>query len=74
MEHEQTYYGRKIILTTQQQAAGEWKSKAELAETSGRTPLWSSDDVFHSEEAARSAALSAATGAIDATRIHKGKP
>jgi hypothetical protein len=75
MEHEETYYGRRIIVTTEQQANGEWKSRAELLDAGGRIPLGErSDERYHSEEAARSAALSAATGAIDATRILKGKP
>jgi hypothetical protein len=75
MEYEEMYYGRRIIVTTVQQATGEWMSKAELVDAGGRIPLGGgSDDHYHSEEAARRAALSAATGAIDATRILKGKP
>jgi hypothetical protein len=74
MEHEETYYGRRIIVTTVQQASGEWMSKAELLDARGRLPLGGgSGDRYPSEEAARRAALSAAAAAIDATRILKGK-
>jgi hypothetical protein len=75
MEYEETYYGRRIIVTTEQQPSGEWTSKAELLDAGGRTPVAGGSDArYLSEEIARSAALSAAAGAIDATRIRKGKP
>jgi hypothetical protein len=74
MEYEETYYGRRIVVTTQQEANGKWKSKAELLDAGSRIPLVESSDDHHSEEAARSAALSAAAGSIDSTRIRKGKP
>ncbi len=75
MEYEETYYGRRIVVTTVQHASGEWASRTELLEYGGRTPLGKgSDDRYPSEEAARRAAVSAAAGAIDASRISRGKP
>jgi hypothetical protein len=75
MEHEETYHGQRIIVTTLQQAAGDWKSKAELLDAGRRIPLGTrSDERYPSEEEARRAALSAAAGEIDGTRISRGKP
>jgi hypothetical protein len=75
MEYEETYHGQRIRVTTLQQPEGTWKAKAELLESGkrillGKTP----DDGYVSEEEARRAALSVAAGAIDWTRISKGKP
>jgi len=75
MEYEETYYGRRIIVTTQQQASGEWTSLAELLDSGGRIPLGQgADDRYPSEEAARRAALTVAACTIDASRISRGKP
>ena len=75
MEYEETYHGQQIIITTLQLSTGEWESKAELLDSGGRTPLGeSSGKRYSSEEEARSAALSIAAGAIDQTRISRGKP
>jgi hypothetical protein len=75
MEYEEAYHGQRIIITTLQQAAGDWKSKAELLDAGRRISLrTSSDDRYPSEEEARLAALSAAAGEIDGTRISRGKP
>jgi hypothetical protein len=75
MEYEENYHGLCIIITTTQQANGDWKSKAELLDSGQRIPLErGSDDSYRSEEEARSAALSDAAGAIDRTRITRGKP
>jgi hypothetical protein len=75
MEYEESYYGQHIIITTSQQAEGDWKWNAELLDSGKRIPIdRDSNDLYVSEEAARSAALSAAAGAIDRTRITKGKP
>jgi hypothetical protein len=75
MEYEETYHGRRIIVTTVEQTNGEWKAKAELVDTGGRTSVGAgSTDSYRSEEAARAAALSGAAAAIDASRIRKGKP
>lgn len=75
MEYEETYYGHRIIVTTLQQSTGDWKSKAELLDSGRRSRLGGgSDDRYPSEEEARRAALSVAAGAIDRTRIARGKP
>ena len=75
MEYEEIYYGRRIIVTTLQQASGEWKSNAELLDSGQRILLGGgSDDRYPSEEDARRAALSVAAGAIDRARISRGKP
>jgi hypothetical protein len=75
MEYEETYHGQRIIVTTLQQPEGDWKSKAELLDSGKRILLGkTSDDRYPSEEEAKRAALSIAAGAIDRTRISKGKP
>lgn len=75
MEYEETYHGQSIIVTTLQQPEGDWKSKAELLDSGKRVPLGeTSDDRYPSEEEAKRAALSIATGALDRARISKGKP
>ncbi len=75
MEYEETYHGQRIIITTWRNNAGAWKSKADLLDSGSRIPLWpGSDNVYLTDEEARLAALSAAAGAIDRTRISKGKP
>lgn len=73
MEHEETYHGKRIIITTLQHKTGGWESKADLLDSGKRIPLWRGSDVYLTEEEARLAALSAAAGAIDRTRISKGK-
>jgi len=75
MEYEETYHGRRIIVTTLQQPEGDWKSKAELLDFGNRVFLGkTSDERYPSEEEAKRAALSIAAGAIDRIRISKGKP
>ena len=75
MEYEVTYHGQRIVIITLQQTEGDWKSKAELLDSGRRIPLVKvSNDRYFSEEEARRGALSAAAGAIDLTRISKGKP
>jgi hypothetical protein len=75
MEYKEIYHGNSIIITTLQQAEGDWKSKAELLDSGKRISLWiGSDERYRSEEEARRAALSVAAGAIDRTRIASGKP
>jgi hypothetical protein len=75
MEHEESYHGQRIIVTTLQQAAGGWKSKAEIVGSERRIPIDAGpDDSYPSEDEARRAALSAAAGTIDRNRISKGKP
>jgi hypothetical protein len=75
VEYEEIYHGQHIIITTLQQAEGDWKSKAELLDSGKRIPLgMGSDDRYSFEEEARRAALSVAAAAIDRTRIARGKP
>jgi len=75
VEYEEIYHGQRIIITTLQQAGGDWKSKAELLDSGKRIPIGRGpDDRYRSEEEARSAALSFAAGTIDRTRITRGKP
>ena len=76
MEYKEIYRGKNIIITTLQQAEGDWKAKAELLLNSGkRISIWSgSEEQYSSEEEARRAALSVAAGVIDRTRITMGKP
>jgi len=75
VEYEETYHGQRVIVTTTRQPDGNWKSTAELLDAGKRTPLVSdSDDRYTSEEEAKRGALSMAAGAIDRSRISKGKP
>ena len=75
MEYQETYHGQRIIITTWRNKVGTWEAKADLLESGSRTPLCpGSGNVYATEEEARLAALSAAAGAIDRTRISKGKP
>lgn len=75
MEYEETYHGQRIIITTMQQAEGDWKSKAEMLDSGQRIPIKKdSDDRYASEEEAKSAALSDAANAIDRSRFTRGKP
>ena len=75
MEYEETYHGKRIVVTTCRQPDGEWKSKAELVESGKRTTLGEAvDDRYFSEEEARRGAFSVAAGVIDRTRIFRGKP
>jgi hypothetical protein len=75
MEYQETYHGQKFVITTLQLSTGEWESKAELLDSERRSPLGeSSGKRYPSEEEARSAALSTAAGAIDQSRISRGKP
>jgi len=75
MEHEETYHGQRVIITTLQQPDGDWTSRAELLDSGRRTPVaGASDNRYHSEEEAKQAALSMAAAAIDRTRISRGKP
>lgn len=75
MEHAETYHGQRILVTTLRDAGG-WKFKTELLDDEGRrAPLETpAHDSYPSEEEARRAGLSAAAGAIDGTRISRGKP
>jgi hypothetical protein len=75
VEYEEIYHGQRIIITTLRQAEGDWKSKVELLDSGKRIPIGRGlDDRYRTEEEARSAALSVAAGAIDRTRIRRGKP
>lgn len=75
MKHEETYHGQRIIVTTLKHSEGYWTSQAEVFDSEQKNPVpMVSDQRFQSEEEARQSALSAAAGAIDGTRIFKGKP
>jgi hypothetical protein len=75
MEYKETYHGQRIIITTLQQKAGGWESRADLLDSGNRILLWRGpENVYLTEEEARLAALSAAAEAIDRTRMSKGKP
>ena len=75
MEYEEAYHGQRIIITTLQQPEGDWTARAELLDAGRRVPVASGlDNRYPSEAEARQAALSLAAGAIDRSRISKGKP
>ena len=76
MEYEETYKGQRIVITTSQLGGGEWTAQASLLDSGGgKTPIVSSlEQRYLSEDEAKQAALSVAAGAIDRTRISRGKP
>jgi hypothetical protein len=75
MEYEESYQGRRVIVTTKQEPAGAWTSRAELLDAGQRVPLiGGSKNVYASEEEARHEAFSAAAAAIDRARASRGKP
>jgi hypothetical protein len=73
MEYEETYHGRRITIATFLQTAGGWEAKADLLDSGDRITLWRGSG-YHTEKEARDAALSGAAGAIDRSRMSKGKP
>ena len=75
MEHEETYHGQRIVITTWQEAGGRWNVKVESLASGTREALGSaSNERYASEEEARRAGLSMAAGAIDRARTMRGKP
>lgn len=76
MEHEETYQGHEIVVTTREDAARSWSYAVVVLSDDGRKlPLVDfSEHRYASEEEARRAASSAAAAAIDRTRITRGKP
>jgi hypothetical protein len=76
MQYEETYYGRRIVVTTTKNSGGRWTSHAEVVgEASDSTiPGEGADADFASEDEARRNALSRAAGAIDRARQRQGKP
>jgi hypothetical protein len=75
VEYEESYYGRRIVVTTEPAEKGAWTSRAELLDDEGRVS--STAEVgrqFASEDDALRAALSAAAGVIDRARTSRGKP
>ena len=74
VEYEETYRGERIVISTEQQADGSWKSKSAWVKADKRVTLETRDERYPSEEAARTAARSAAAEAIDRARASTGKP
>jgi hypothetical protein len=75
MEHQESYHGQPIVVTTTQAATGGWTAVAQLVEGGQRRMLDAgSAQVYASEDQARRAALSAAAGVIDRARSSRGKP
>ncbi len=76
MTTEHTYYGRRILVTTQSHGAADWTSTSELIlEEGGKEPVApSSTRHYSSEQEAVQSALGDATAAIDRARTIRGKP
>jgi uncharacterized membrane protein YkoI len=75
MRHEETYQGRRVVVTTTQQAAGTWTAAVEVAGDEDEVSVTQDPREAHaSEEEARRAGLSAAAAAIDRARASRGKP
>jgi hypothetical protein len=75
MEHEETYQGRRFVVTTSQATDGAWSYTASLSE--GESPISvtaSGAATYPSETEAWRAGVSAAAGAIDRSRTMRGKP
>jgi hypothetical protein len=75
MEHEETYQGRRFVVTTTQAPNGTWSFSAATIDADQRVPLVAAgESTYDSEEEAWRAGVSAAAGAIDRTRTTRGKP
>jgi hypothetical protein len=75
MEYEESYYGRRIVVTTEPTEKGAWTSRAELLDDEGRVfSTTEAGRVYASESDARRDALSTAAGIIDRSRAPRGKP
>jgi uncharacterized protein DUF6566 len=75
MRHEESYQGRRVVVTTTQQAAGTWTAAVEVAGDGEEVSVTPDPREAHaSEEQARRAGLSAAAAAIDRARASRGKP
>jgi len=75
MRHEETYQGRRVVVTTTQQAAGTWTAAVEVAGDEDEVSVTQDPREAHaSEDEARRAGLSAAAAAIDRARASRGKP
>jgi len=75
MEHEETYQGRRFVVTTSQAPDRSWSYASELAEGGSRVSLAASGAATYPSEAeAWRAGVSAAAGAIDRSRATRGKP
>jgi uncharacterized membrane protein YkoI len=75
MRHEETYQGRRVVVTTTQQAAGRWTAAVEVAGDGEEVSVTADPRAAHaSEEEARRAGSSAAAAAIDRARASRGKP
>jgi hypothetical protein len=75
MQYEESYYGQRIIVTTEETAEGTWTSRAELSDVrDGALREADVEGEYMSEDEARRAAVSAAAAAVDRTRAMRGKP
>lgn len=76
MEHEGTYYGYRMIVTSTQEKPGSWTYRVEVCSDGGSGQLLSNTSGvrYASADAADRAAMSAAAAAIDQMRAGTGKP
>jgi hypothetical protein len=76
MKYEETFYGHRIVVTTERNSGDRWTSTVEVLDTPQpiADPEQDSATEFLSEEDARRHALSRAAGLIDRARQGRGKP
>ena len=75
MRYEESYQGRRVVVTTAQDPEGTWTARAEFLDDGEKVPVEGSAQEAHaSEQKARRAGFSAAAAAIDRARASQGKP
>jgi hypothetical protein len=75
VEYEETYQGRRVVVTTAQETEGTWTSQVEFLDDGERVPVAdAAQQTYASEDEARLAGFSAAAAAIDRARASRGKP
>jgi hypothetical protein len=75
VEYEETYQGRRVVVTTTEGTEGTWTSQVEFLDDGERVAVADAERQTHtSEDEARRAGFSAAAAAIDRARASQGKP
>ena len=75
MRYEETYLGRRVVVTTTQQASGTWTAAVEFFDDGEAVSVARDPQEGHaSEDEARRAGFAAAAAAIDRSRTSEGKP
>jgi hypothetical protein len=74
VQHNESYHGRKVIVTTTQRKDGRWTYRAEVLDGQPAVPVPGADEKYPTEEDAARAGFSAAAAAVDRAGTSRGKP